>query len=839
MPLIHPEKCELCEIAQKRVPHNGVAVPGSGNPKADIVLIGEAPGEQEAIKGIAFVGTAGQDLDKMLKLAGLERAEIYITNTCKCRPYKYEEDSEGISGIKNRAPNKNEIKNCRRFLQQELDIIQPKVLVPLGGVALAALEGKPSVKITERKGIPCMYQRTNIFMVPTWHPSYISRNGGVQTFDGGVTPLAQETVSHLQLAMKLAKGCITNPKKRYLVADNRASVEKIIAGIRKRRVVAFDIETTGLRIDDDILGIGFAVDVGVAAYIPFLTQDLFGCGLEDYWAEKDITKDEVLAKIKTVLEDPKIQTSAHNAKFDMRQLQKKWNICVNNLAWDTMCGSYLLNENGKHGLKDLKEKYIDLLGYEDDWNLATKNGKNSVNASLEIISMYCCGDCDATYRETKFQIKEFKKYPNLQKLMKKFYIPLMYLIKDIEYAGVLYNVPKAEPARLELENRAKILQKKIWDSVPNREAGEFNIGSTDEVAKVLYGVLGLQIDPNNKKIFETEKGKSKVDSDVLVYLSTQHPMPALITEYRHVEKMRTTYVERMLKEKDTYNRIHLPFNPIGTVTGRLSNKGLHNIPKDKPIKRLFCAPEGKKLVQADLSQAEVRCFAHYANEDILRNAFAVEGIDVHCLVAAEVNGFDVKDFIEKYKAKDPTCERLRQAAKGTTFGLLFGRGVASIATEYGIPLDEAEAFMRNFFKRFPNCKKWIDDTHKMVYDVGYVQNIFGRVRRLPAIYSKEKVMKEEAKRQAVNSIIQSTAADITNLAMIEINNRIKAQKIPAQIVLTVHDSIITEVDDAYVDQVAHMMVQVMERKPAAQFSVKLRADVDIYQEWGITLNKAA
>jgi DNA polymerase-1 len=290
----------------------------------------------------------------------------------------------------------------------------------------------------------------------------------------------------------------------------------------------------------------------------------------------------------------------------------------------------------------------------------------------------------------------------------------------------------------------------------------------------------------------------------------------------------------MLKDVDENGRLHRDFNPTGARTGRPSSRGLQNVPREKSVKGLFIARPGYKLVQADLSQAEVRCFAHYSNEDVLRNAFATEGIDVHSMVAAEIANIPYEKFMERIAGGDESSKELRQKAKATVFGLLYGRGVASIANEYKMKLEEAQEFMNQFFNRFSNCEKWIKHTHKLVRETGEVQNIFGRVRRLPGIFSDDKGISSRAERQSVNSIIQSTASDITLLSLCSIHNYLKQTGWDSKIVLTVYDSIITETKDEYVEQTSNLMVDVMESKPAKDFTVKMKADVDIYpHSWGV------
>ena len=336
----------------------------------------------------------------------------------------------------------------------------------------------------------------------------------------------------------------------------------------------------------------------------------------------------------------------------------------------------------------------------------------------------------------------------------------------------------------------------------------------------------------------TDKVDTEVPSPVsgilAEILAKENPIVKEIVHYRHCNHIITTYIDGRIAIVDSNNRVHISINPIGAVSGRFSTEGSQNVPKDPLIRGLHIAPPGSKLVSVDLSQAEVRAFAHYANEDVLRNAFAVEGIDVHTLIASEVRHILYDSMLKGIAEGNKEYIAMRNAAKGTVFGLLFGRGAKSIATEYGITLEDAEAFIISFFTRFPNCKRWIDETHAFASKNGYVYNIFGRIRHLPWIFSDDnEEIVAKAKRQAVNSIIQSTAADITNLALIKIARELIRNSIPHKIVLQVHDNIITETPDEYVPNVEKLMVDIMETKPHPNFTVKMKADADIYQAWGV------
>lgn len=835
--IVDPKDCKLCKLS-RRQPHTKI-VTGVGNPHADLMFIGEAPGRTEAFKGEPFVGDAGDTFNELLGLAQINRQDVYISNVCKCWPWMYKENTRtGTKSLTNRQPEPDEIRACLKYLEAEIAAVDPKVIIPLGGTALSAIEGK-KLKITERVGVPSLYghkgssslykRDVRTYVLPTYHPSFVRRNGGVSTKESKITVIASEVLQHLKSATEIAQNKALFEEHQYRIVDSREKLDKVVGLLKQRKVMAFDIETEGLGFKDKVLGIGIGIDVGVACYIPFLVRPFMGDGLVNFWEDKDITREEVLITLRDLFADKTVQKSAHNAKFDMRGLQADLGIVVEGLFWDSMCGAYLINENSSNALDILKNRYIDLLGYSDAWKRETNDGKNASNASLDTISNYCCGDCDATYRLTKDQLKEFKDKPNCTKLMQKFYVPIMEFVKDFEYVGVRYNVERAEEMKAEYKQKADAMKEDII-----RYAGcKFNPDSTKELPKVLFNILKLK----HKK--RTAKDNVSTDAEVLEDLAKVHIVPKLILEYRHFNKMRSTYMERFIKEADENYRLHLSTNPVGTVTGRPSSKGLMNVPREVAIKSLFVAKEGYKLIQADLSQAEVRCFAHYANEDILKAAFEQEGIDVHCLVAAEVNGVPYDEFYSKYKAGDEKFSNLRQAAKGTVFGLLYGRGPKSIAEEYGMKHEDAVAFMNKFFGRFPNCKKWIDDTHELVRQTGEVQNIFGRVRHIPGIFSQDSDQVARAERQSVNSIIQSTASDITCLSLINIHQQLKRGELPANIVLTVYDSIIAETRDDHVDHVSKMLVDTMERPPTDNFSVKMKADIDVYQEWGKKLKEAA
>jgi DNA polymerase-1 len=834
-PIVDPNNCRRCRFGIDVQPNTRI-VTGIGNPKASIMLVGEAPGKTEAHTGIPFSGDAGDTLTELLDRVNIKRESVYISNAVKCWPWAWEDDprNPGVRRLTNTTPDPKEIKACQVYLKEEISIIKPKVIIALGGSALSALENGKKIKITERRGHPSIYQGSEsprIFVVPTLHPSYVLRNGGVYSEAlKSPTMVAQDVIKDLELAVRISKDEIAYQPHHYLLVDNREKLEWVLSKIRERQVMSFDTETMSLAFGADILGIGFAWSVGEACYIPFLAQpEGLGDAVAEYWSDKDISREEVVSKIKDVLEDPEIQKAGHNSKYDTVVLQNKLGIDVHGLWWDSMCGAYIIDENGSHKLDDLKNKYIDLIGYKDKLDQETDSKKNMHKASLKTICEYCCGDCDATYRLTKDQIDLFETKPNYLWMMHNFYTPIMEFVKDFEYVGVKYNVPLAKSMHKDYGEKAEKLRKEAISLV----GVDFDIDSNDDLAKVLFGVLGLT---HSKRTKKTQA--SAVDSDVLEDLAEEHPVPKLILEYKHLTKMKSTYMERFIKEADIKGRLHIPVNPIGTVTGRPSSEGLMNVPREEEIKRLFIPETGCVLIQGDESQVEVRCFAHYSGEQFLIDAFAVEDtaktpLDVHALIASKIKGEPYEEFYQKYKIEHiKEYEDIRQAAKSLVFGILYGMGIPSIAKRLGITIKEATAFSDSFFETLPTCKKWINETHRYVEQTGKVFNIFGRERRLPAIFSKDEETKSRARRQAVNSIIQATASDIVFLALIDVHRHLKENKVPANIVLTVYDSIVIEAPVDTIPHIRTLLKEKMEIKRHPDFKVKLRADLDTYGEQG-------
>ena len=829
-PIVNIKGCKRCRFGKDTQPNTQIVL-GIGNPKSKIMIIGDAPGNTEAHLGIPFCGESGNALTELLQHAGLSRDDVYITDACKCWPLEYKKNERtGGTFLAPCTPTKFEIKSCFTFLKEEIDIVKPKVIIAFGNTALSALESCKVSYMKDRKGHPSIYQGSveRIYIMPTYHPSFVLKNGGVwSTAMNALTGVASEVVENIKDAIRLSNDEIAFQKHNYWNIDSRASFEDLINRVRSRGVMTFDIETENLEFETRLLGVGVGLNVGVAAYIPFLVQpDGLGEYLEDYWADKDITKEEAWELLKGLLEDPTIQKAGHNSKFDMGRLHYNNDIDVKGLFWDSMCGGYLIDENGSHQLDDMKNVYIDLIGYKDKMDEETNNKKQMYKASFNTISEYCCGDCDATYRLVKDQLKLFREaQPNNRWYMDNFYVPIMEFLADFEFNGVLYDTDRAKSLRGVYEK--KVAQ--IKDDVIKLVGVPFNPGAPEDVKRVLFGLLGLE---HEKK---TATGMQATDSDVLEDLAKESPAARMILDYRHVDKMRSTYMESFINQVDKNNRLHISVNPIGTVTGRPSSEGLMNVPRDVDIKSLFIPKPGYSLVQADLSQAEVRCFAHYANEIVLREAYEAGNRDIHCMIGAQMINEPYEHFFKNYKEHVKKYEDIRQAAKSLVFGLLYGRGAASIAKQLGVTTKEAATFMEKFFITFPHCDEWIKATHKLAEKTQEVCNIFGRVRHIPAIASSDEEVKARAKRQAVNSIIQSTASDITCLSLIKVHRRLKEEKLPANIVLTVYDSIIVETFDEYIPYVKTMLKETMEQKPHPDFTIRIIADVDTYgsRGWGI------
>ncbi len=405
-------------------------------------------------------------------------------------------------------------------------------------------------------------------------------------------------------------------------------------------------------------------------------------------------------------------------------------------------------------------------------------------------------------------------------LMKRLELPLIPVLADMERAGVSVDLNALQGFLDEVQAELDRLTSRIYEAA----GGEFNIRSAQQIGEVLFKRLGL---PAAKA---TKGGQASTSQDVLEKLSGRHPVVDTLLEFRKLEKLRSTYLEPLPRLTGPDGRIRTTFNQLATATGRLSssNPNLQNIPVrgdlGRRMRACFTASPGRVLVSADYSQVELRVLAHCSQDPTLLAAFR-GGEDIHTRTAALLN--DVEPA-----AVTPDQ---RRGAKTINFGLIYGMGARKLAQELGIGLAEAKAFMERYFARFSHIKEFYDEVETRAREQGYVTTLAGRRRPLPDMLSQSAQSRALAERQAVNTLIQGSAADIIKSAMLAVHGDEELRNLSARLILQVHDELVLEAPEAHAEAAGRRVAELMTSCSAADMalSVPLAVDWGYGPNWGV------
>jgi DNA polymerase-1 len=386
----------------------------------------------------------------------------------------------------------------------------------------------------------------------------------------------------------------------------------------------------------------------------------------------------------------------------------------------------------------------------------------------------------------------------------------------MEDAGIRLDTRRLEEVGTRINDRADALEREIWDLAGE----EFVIGSPQQLGFILFEKMQLPV------LKKTQKTKSySTGAEILEELASRgYPIASLVLRYRELSKLKSTYVDALPALVGTDGRLHTRFNQAVAATGRLSsaNPNLQNIPirteQGQRIRKAFIAAPGNVLVVADYSQVELRILAHIADEKALIDAFA-HGEDIHRATAATVFGI----------APDLVTAEQRRAAKTINFGILYGMSAFGLSQALSIPTKEADRFITAYLDRYPGVRRYVEETQKSAEKEGKVATLYGRVRWLPDIQSKNRTLRENARRMAINARIQGTAADLLKKAMIAIDRRLRQEHPEARLLLTVHDELVFEVPEAEAEAVAKAVKEEMEG--VASLAVPLVVDVGWGKSW--------
>jgi DNA polymerase-1 len=597
----------------------------------------------------------------------------------------------------------------------------------------------------------------------------------------------------------------------YRAVRDTAALKQVASILQKAPTFALDVETTGLdSMRATLVGMSVSPRAGEAYYIPVGHDRRLEKGPQ-------LTLEDVWAYLRPILQDASIAKCAQNAKFDLTVLSRH-GIDVQGLDFDTMLAAYLSHTAGRNlGLKGLAWQK---LGVEmQPISELIGKGKSQVTMaqlSVDRVTPYACADADMTLRLRDLLEKDLRE-DDAWGLFARLEMPLLPVLMDMECTGVALDVEYLNDLSRELYQSLQVLEGEI-----HRVAkGPFNINSTQQLGQVLFERLGLPAGRRTKTGYSTS-------ASVLEGLRGKHPVVDLVLEYRQLSKLKSTYTDALpLLVNPETGRVHTSFNQTGTVTGRLSSSdpNLQNIPirteMGRRIRRSFIAREGCVLLCADYSQVELRVLAHLAQDPNLLAAFA-RGEDVHATTASAILGVPLAKVTPD----------MRRIAKTINFGLMYGMGEYGLASRIGLPQEEAAQFIRSYFERFADVKKYLDKTRVLAGEKGYVETLMGRRRYFPELRPGARVaanVRRGAERMAINMPIQGTAADIIKVAMVRLHRALLERGLDSRMTLQVHDELVLEVPQTEVDEVTPLVASLMEN--AFDLDAPLKVDMKVGHNW--------
>ncbi|MEH6593422.1 MAG: DNA polymerase I, partial [Halioglobus sp.] len=559
----------------------------------------------------------------------------------------------------------------------------------------------------------------------------------------------------------------------YDIVTDQASLDSWLQLLLSAEVFAFDTETTSLDyMEARIVGVSFAVTAGRAAYVP-LAHDYLG-------APEQLDREQVLAQLKPLLEDPEQRKVGQNLKYDTSVL-KNHDITLRGIAYDTMLESYVLDSTAtRHDMDSLALKYLgcSTIHFED---IAGKGSKQLTfnQITVEEAGPYAAEDADITLRLHQKLWPQLEAEPGLRSVFEEIELPLVPVLSRVERQGAYISRELLVEQSGELGKRLQALETETYELAGQ----EFNLGSPKQLGQILFEKLELPV------IKKTPKGAPSTSEEVLVELALDYPLPKLLLEYRSLSKLKSTYTDKLPEMiNPATGRVHTSYHQAVTATGRLSssNPNLQNIPirseEGRRIRQAFIAPPGYKILAADYSQIELRIMAHLSGDPGLLKAFS-EGLDVHRATAAEV--FDVS-------LEDVSVDQ-RRKAKAINFGLIYGMSAFGLAKQLHLGRHEAQQYIDRYFERYPGVQSYMDNTRAVAREQGYVETLFGRRLYLPEINARNKMRVQAAERTAINAPMQGTAADIIKKAMLTVDHWLGDNDVDARMVMQVHDELVLEV----------------------------------------------
>jgi uracil-DNA glycosylase family 4 len=772
--------CTLCPFRSER------ACGSKGPPDAEFVIVGEAPGGQELVSGIPFVGPSGKMLDAQLTKNGIRTADVYITNALRCRPPI------------GKPPPKQAIDACRDRLSGELKAYPRRVILALGNTALRALTGNYNLKITQERGKVIETEFGTV--VSSLHPANILRNPGEFKKLAADITLACDTYRN---------GTIRRPGPTSYTMVTEAYAERVINTLLTKEFLSVDIETAGWHGDQfnprkgRILSVGIGWAVGkVVIFLP-----------------------ELFERLRRLFDSTNTRFIWHNGKFDSSWFDLQYNLTAR-VDEDTMLMHYALNEErGTHDLKQLSTEFLGAEDYEAEMQTKYLKKKSDSYEMIPpaVLHKYQAYDCDYTLQLFFIFRSLLVKKRGLIEMYRDVLIPASRFLQRVEKRGIYLGRDTLDEvdAYLAVEREKAIANiqpvvAKYWDAdLYTQQSGakktpeQFNPGSTQQLGWLLFNRIGMK-----QPHMTTGTGE-----DVLLAMP-KHPIIAGILGYRGVVKSKGTYVDGPREAIQADGRVHSTYMIHGTKTGRLSSRepNNQNWDRDYRIRRSVQAPEGRWLLECDYNQAELRVLAFLSGDKALMQVY-IEGRDLHNEVA-----------IRRFGPNFTSEQRVR--IKFLNFGIVYGRGAESIAKEFGISIQAAREDIASWTRQFPDAMRYINLCRTAPELGRALITPFGRRRRFGLV---NRQTLNALQNEAANFPVQSTASDLTLLSSIRVDPFLT--ELDSFIINLVHDSNLNEIpaDLGIAQVVAQRITTVMEWTPRLLLGsdvMPFKAEAKVGQYWG-------
>ncbi|MEZ8648535.1 DNA polymerase I [Vibrio splendidus] len=676
------------------------------------------------------------------------------------------------------------------------------------------LEETPESLVKAQPNIDELIKLYGQLVFKSWLNELLEGGSGVVEADersaataaGSVRSSASATTS----TVEMNTSAVTIDRSNYETILDEASFNVWLEKLKAAELFAFDTETDSLDyMVANLVGLSFATEEGVAAYVPVA---------HDYLdAPQQLDRDWVLEQLKPILEDDAQAKVGQNLKYDMSVLAR-YGIEMKGIKHDTMLASYVFNSvGGKHDMDSLALRFLQhsCISFEQ---IAGKGKKQLTFNQIELgeASPYAAEDADVTLRLHNRLMENIEQDEKLKTIYEEIEVPLIPVMSRIERTGVFIDDMLLGAQSQEIAVRLDELEQKAYEIAEQ----EFNMNSPKQLQAILFEKMGLPV------IKKTPSGAPSTNEEVLQELALDYPLPKLIIEYRGLAKLKSTYTDKLPKMINAETgRVHTSYHQAVTATGRLSSTdpNLQNIPirneEGRRIRQAFVAQHGWKILAVDYSQIELRIMAHLSGDKALLEAFQ-QGKDIHAATAAEIIGVAI----------DQVTTEQRRRAKAVNFGLIYGMSAFGLAKQLGIPRGEAQHYMDTYFERYPGVMQYMEDTRSAASEQGFVETIYGRRLHLPEIQSRNGMRRKAAERAAINAPMQGTAADIIKKAMLLVDEWIQAEGDGrVKLLMQVHDELVFEVQESALAEIESKVQQLMES--AADLEVPLVAEAGHGDNW--------